>query len=212
MGEPLLAQGNPKNAMRSSPGCLLAVLTLSGPPRFLRAAKTQADRAVAPAKVTTKLPSSYTAEQPPSGSGEFFPMMCLASHERCPGANERTRARAAARLGFPERQVRVARLGSLADPPAARSARSGRARVLLARAARSARSESQACSLGSLGARCPSLVPERQLGSLERRFGACSFAQLERAELLLLRADFRSRALERKNRSDSSSAREPHHW
>ena len=84
--------------------------------------------------------------------------------------------------------------------------------MLLARAARSARSESQACSLGSLGARCPSLVPERQLGSLERRFGACSFAQLERAELLLLRADFRSRALERKFRSDAPGPREAHHW
>ena len=84
--------------------------------------------------------------------------------------------------------------------------------------ARSARSEPGAPSLvpsdrslGSLAMSFPqktkngrgteelarSLVPERPLGSLERHFGACSFAQLERAELLLLRADFRSRALER---------------
>ena len=51
-------------------------------------------------------------------------VMCLASHERPLERNELARARAAARLGFPERQVRVARLGSLAGPPAARSARS----------------------------------------------------------------------------------------
>ena len=50
--------------------------------------------------------------------------MWLASHERPLERNELAHARAAARLGFPERQVRVARLGSLVGPPDARSARS----------------------------------------------------------------------------------------
>ena len=54
----------------------------------------------------------------------FEAVMWLASYERPLERNELARARAAARLGFPERQVRVARLGSLPDPPAARFARS----------------------------------------------------------------------------------------
>ena len=88
--------------------------------------------------------------------------MCLASHERCPGANELTRARATARLGFPERQVRVARLGSLAGPPAARSARS------------------------EPGA--PSLVPsDRSLGSARAPGWRCS-ARLARSPMPVARA------------------------
>ena len=53
---------------------------------------------------------------------------------------------------------------------------------------------------------------ERQLGSLEASFWGMLICSARAERRILLRADFRSRALERKNRSDSSSAREPHHW